>query len=68
MIKLNNICETYLPWFVNNFLRWLTQLVFLPLLFWLCFWDTIKQPFLLDFRNGGTTLDWGWEILKDDDV
>ena len=63
MTKLNNICETYLPWTINNFLKWVTQIIFLPVLFLLVLWDTLKQPFTRDFHRGSVQLSWGWEIL-----
>ena len=61
------ILETRLPWFWNNVLRLLTQVCFLPVLLVLIVYDLIKQPFTRHFRDGGTTLDWGWAILWDEE-
>jgi len=65
MKKLDDFCERRFPWFVNNSIRWITQLIFLPflLIFMTCY--LLHQPFTKDFRNGGITLSWGWELLFD---
>ncbi len=64
---MDKFTETHLPWCVNNGLRWLTQIMFLPLVLLLFIVSVLTRPFTRDFYDGSLTLGWGWECLRGDD-
>lgn len=64
MKKVNIFMETHLPWFLNNGIKYLTQLILLIPLILLISFTVLIQPFKREFRDGSAELCWGWEDFE----
>ncbi len=64
--EVSDRMEEHLPWGVNNGIKWLSQVLFLP---WILFMDVLSlivQPFQRPVWDGGHHLSWGWDCYDED--